>query len=111
SSSPAASSRHRSYSSRTLLQVSRRPYRCCLIPRLKPDTNADSTQQHGEEDVAAAAGEGYEGLVVALALGALAVVVGARDGVAEGSERGEEEGAFEHFVAGAVGMLTADGGA
>ena len=35
-----------------------------------------AVSEHGIEDVAAASGEGNEGLVVALALGDLAVVVG-----------------------------------
>jgi len=50
------------------------------------------------EDVAAPACEGDEGFVVAFALGDLAVVVGAGDGVSEGCEGGEEERPFEHVV-------------
>ena len=57
-----------------------------------------SVAEHGEEDVAPASGEGDEGLVVAFALGNFAVVVGARDGVAKGGERGEKQGAFEDLV-------------
>jgi hypothetical protein len=50
--------------------------------------------EHGVEDVAAASGEGDQGLVVSFALSDLAVVVGAGDRVAEGGERGEEQRPF-----------------
>ncbi len=41
-----------------------------------------------------------QGLVMAFFLGSFAVVVGATDRVeADGGERGEEQGAFEPFVA------------
>ena len=45
--------------------------------------------EHGEQDVAAAPGEGDEGLVVPFALGAFAVVVGPGHGVVQGGEGGE----------------------
>ena len=45
-----------------------------------------SVAEHCVEDVASASGEGYEGLVVAFALGDLAVVVGSRDWVAQRRE-------------------------
>ena len=45
-----------------------------------------SVAEHCEQDVASASGEGYEGLVVASALGDLAVVVGSRDRVAQRRE-------------------------
>ena len=70
-----------------------------------------SVAEHGEEDVAAASGEGDEGLVVALAFGAFAVVVGPRRRVVQGGEGGEEQGAFEFLVARAGWVLAADGGA
>ena len=46
--------------------------------------------EHREQDVGAASCEGDECLVVAFALGDLAVVVGAGFGVVEGCESGEE---------------------
>ena len=66
--------------------------------------------EHGVEDVGAAAGEGDEGFVVLLLLSSFAVVVGPGDGVAQGRERGQEEGAFEDLVAAAGWVLAADGG-
>jgi hypothetical protein len=54
--------------------------------------------EHGVEDVAAPSGEGDEGLVVAFALGDLAVVVGAGERVAERGEGVEEQGSFEDLV-------------
>ena len=64
--------------------------------------------EHGEQDVDAAAGEADEGGVVAFALGAFAVVVGAADWIGQRRERGEEERTFELFVAAAGRVLTAD---
>ena len=55
--------------------------------------------EHGVEDVDAASGQGDEGLVVSFALGDLAVLVGAGDGVAEGGEGGEEQRPFQGPVA------------
>ena len=65
--------------------------------------------EHGVEHVAASACECDEGLVVALALGDLAVVVGTGDGVAESRESGKEQRAFEDFVASFGGVLATDG--
>jgi hypothetical protein len=64
--------------------------------------------EHGELDVAAAAGEADEG-ALAFALSAFAVVVDARGRVCEGCERGEEERAFELFVAALGWVFSADG--
>jgi hypothetical protein len=68
----------------------------------------DLVAEHGEQDVGAAAGQADQGGVVFLALGAFAVVVGAADRVGQSSERGEEERAFELFVAAAGGVFAAD---
>jgi hypothetical protein len=65
--------------------------------------------EHGVEDVGAAAGEGDEGLVVFFLLSSFAVVVGPRNGVAQGGERGEEQGSFEDLVAAAGWVFSADG--
>ena len=59
--------------------------------------------EHGVQDVAASSGEADEGGVVAFALGAFAVVVGAADGVVEGGQRGQEQRSFEFAVAGPGG--------
>lgn len=49
--------------------------------------------EHGEDEVAATAGEAGDGSVVLLALGSFAFVVGPGRGVvAGGDERGDEEG-------------------
>src|SRR5690349_12174245 len=66
--------------------------------------------EHGEDDVAAAAGEADEGGVVALALGAFAVVVVARVGTRERRERGQEEGVLEAVVAASAAVFAADAG-
>ena len=68
-----------------------------------------SVAEYCEQDVASASGEGYEGLVVAFALGDLAVVVGAGDRVAESRESGKEQRSFEDFVASFGGVLAANG--
>jgi hypothetical protein len=52
---------------------------------------------------------GDEGLVVAPAFGAFAVVVGPRRRVVQGRERGEEQGAFEFLVPALARMLAPDG--
>src|SRR5664279_76153 len=65
--------------------------------------------EHGVQDVCAASGEGDECRVVFLLLGSFAVVVGAGDGVAQGRERGQEQGSFEDFVAAAGWVFPADG--
>src|SRR5699024_4570051 len=70
-----------------------------------------SVSEHGEEDVAAAAGQADEGGVVALALGAFAVVVGPTGGVGQGGEGGEGEGPVELFVAAFGWTFAADAGA
>ena len=67
-----------------------------------------SVTEHGEEDVASASGEGDEGLVVAFALGDLAVVVGPGDGVAQCREGGQEQCSFEYLVASPGRMFAAD---
>src|SRR5690606_585003 len=64
--------------------------------------------EHGEEHVAAAAGQADEGGVVFLALGSLAVVVGPAGGVVQGGEGGQEERPFELAVAGAGGVFALD---
>jgi hypothetical protein len=64
--------------------------------------------EHGVEDVAAAASQADESGVVLLALSPFAVVVGPAGRVVQGSERGEEERAFELAVPGPGGMLTLD---
>ena len=71
----------------------------------------DLVAEHGEQDVAAASGEADEGGVVAFALGAFAVVVGAAGGVGQGGERGEEEGPFEVLVAASGWVFAADAAA
>ncbi len=55
--------------------------------------------EHGEDDVAAAAGQADQGGVVAFAFGAFAVVEGLGRRVAQGGERGEEHGVLEPVVA------------
>jgi len=55
--------------------------------------------EHGVEDVASASGEADQGGVVLLSLGAFAVVVAAAGRVAQGCERGQEQGTFELAVA------------
>ena len=65
--------------------------------------------EHGVEHVAASACECDEGLVVALPLSDFAVVVGARDGVAESRGSGKEQRAFEDLVAASRGVLAANG--
>lgn len=67
--------------------------------------------EHGERDVAAAAGEADEGGVVFLAFCSFSVVVGPADWVGQGGERGEEERAFEFAVACAGGVFALDAGA
>ena len=63
---------------------------------------------HGEDDVAAAAGEADDSGVVLLAFGSLAVVEGSGVGRAERCERGEEHGVFESVVASSRLGLAAD---
>jgi hypothetical protein len=63
------------------------------------------------EHVDAAAGEAEDGLVVPLALGSLAVIVGAGGRVPEAGERGQEEGVLEAMVAVSAGHVAADRGA
>src|SRR5690606_6098250 len=67
--------------------------------------------EHGEQDVAAAAGEADQRRVVFLPFGAFLVVVGAADGVGQGSERGEEEGSLELAIACSRRMFALDRGA
>jgi len=67
--------------------------------------------EHGIKNVTAASGQGDEGLVVAFSLRDLPVIVGARDGVAQGCERGKEQGPFQDLVPAPRGMLPADRGA
>jgi hypothetical protein len=54
--------------------------------------------EHGPEDVDAPAGEGEDGLVMAFSMASLAVVEDAAVGVAEGTEGGLVEYAFEPLV-------------
>ena len=67
--------------------------------------------EHCVEDVAASAGETYQGLVVPFAFCDLAVVVGAGGRVAQRGEGGEEEGALELLVSTAGGCFAANGAA
>jgi hypothetical protein len=63
------------------------------------------------KDVNAAAGEAEDGLVMPLALGTFAVVVGAGGWVLEAGERGEEEGVLEAMIAVTTRDVPADRGA
>ena len=67
--------------------------------------------EHGEDDVAAAAGQADQGGVVAFAFGSLAVVERLGRGVAQGGERGQEHGVLEPVVAAAAAGLAVEGGA
>lgn len=68
--------------------------------------------EHGEQDVAAAAGQADECGVVLLALGSFAVVIGAADGFgAQCGECGQEQGSFEALVPGAGWELASNAGA
>jgi hypothetical protein len=62
-----------------------------------------AVSEHGVEGVAAAAGEGDEGLVVSFAFGPFPVVIGPRQGILQRGERGEEQGSFEDLVSSAMG--------
>lgn len=67
--------------------------------------------EHREDDVAAAAGQEDHGGVVALALGALAIVVGLGDRVrVRGDPGGVEQRVFQPLVARACGELSTDRG-
>ncbi len=63
------------------------------------------------EHVDAAAGEAEDGLVVPLALGALAVVVGAGGRVLQAREGGQEQGVLESMVAMTARHVAPDRGA
>jgi hypothetical protein len=63
---------------------------------------------HGEADVAAATGEGHEGVLVALVLGPLPVVIGPRGRVPERREGRNVEGPLKATVAALGSSLTAD---
>lgn len=63
---------------------------------------------HRVEDVASAAGEGEQRVLMALALSAFAVVVRARGRIAQRSERREMERPFQAPVATPRSMLAAD---
>ena len=65
--------------------------------------------EHREEHVGSASGEAEESLGVVLSLGDLLVVVGPGCRVAQGGERGEEEGSFELLVSSPGGLFAADG--
>jgi hypothetical protein len=67
-----------------------------------------SVAEHGGEDVCPSSGEAEQGLRVVLALGDLLVVGGPRCRVAQGSERGEEEGPLELLAASPGGLFAAD---
>lgn len=54
--------------------------------------------EHGQDDVAAAAGEADDRGVVAFAFGSLAVVEGLRLGAAERGERGEEHRVLSRWL-------------
>ena len=54
--------------------------------------------EHGQDDVAATAGQAHDGGVVLLAFGAFAVVEGPGLWVAQGGERGEEHGVLQPVV-------------
>ena len=67
--------------------------------------------EHREDDVAAAAGQADHGGVVALALGALAIVLGLGDRVrVRGDPGGVEQRVFQPLVARACGELSRDRG-
>ena len=64
---------------------------------------------HGVQGQDAAVGQGEDGLVMAFALVAFALVVGLADGVgAQRGESGQEHGAFEPLVAAVGDVLTTD---
>lgn len=64
--------------------------------------------EHGVENVAASSGESDKGLVVAFALSDFAVVVGARDRIAEGGEGGEKQRPLQDLVSASGGVLAAN---
>jgi hypothetical protein len=68
-----------------------------------------SVAEHGEDDVAASAGEADQGGVVPLALGSLAVVEGLRRRISQRGERGEEHGVLQPVVAPAALGFAVDG--
>ncbi len=70
-----------------------------------------SRSEYGVKIVTASSREYDEGLVVAFALRAFPVVVGARDGVMERRERGEEQGPFQDLVSATGSVFAPDGGA
>lgn len=55
--------------------------------------------EHGEQDVAAAAGQADAGGAVTLPVVTFPLVIRSRDGVGQGGERGREHRAFDVFVA------------
>ena len=61
-----------------------------------------ASDEHGEDDVAAAAGQADEGGVVAFAFGSFAVVEGFGGGVAQGGEGGQEHSVLEPVVSAAA---------
>jgi len=69
-----------------------------------------SGAEHGQDDVAAAAGQTDEGGVVAFAFGAFTVVEGSGGWIAEAGEGGEEHGVFEPVVAASAAGLSGQGG-